>query len=139
MGYINRKGEVVIAPAFRTFYIERSYGDFVDGLATLLGPDGEAVIDEKGTIQSGERAGTGVRLNGKWGFIDRDHFEVTRFEFEGPEVFRRESCRNELWPVGVHRSEREDGIPNRFSDALAFSDVLAAVEEGVSYEWKQDF
>lgn len=102
MGFIDRRGKVVIEPKYEVV------SDYGEGLAAVW-----------------------IKSHGQWGFIDRDGKQAIGPAFEGVGRFSEGRCavrKNGLW--GYIDPEGNWLIEPRFAEARQFLDGLAAAREG---------
>lgn len=138
-GYVDRRGEIVIAPAY-------DYAaDFSDGLA-VVGLDGKfGVVDKRGdeiatlqydSVESYSEGYALTGLDGKYGFLNKRGEVVIAFQYDYASSFTNGLaviCREGLF--GAINREGEEVIPAElvYDTVRPFTDGLAMVELNGKY------
>jgi hypothetical protein len=137
MGYVNRLGEIAIAPEYETTY------GFNEGLAFFRANGLYGVIDVENRcvtpamFQSYDmfrpfsEGRCGVQVRGRWGFVDREGrwiVEPTLLELRGFSEGLA-ACKSESGLWGYVDREGEMVIAPAFSNAYSFHEGLASVQE----------
>ena len=139
VGYINGKGEVVVAPIFD------EGTRFYEGLAAVRVKSRWGVIDAKGDFVIQPRLWGWCRfreeiacisVKGKWGIIDRAGNFVLQPKYDYLEDFRKgravfrvgEFQERQRWRYGYLDRNGSEAIPAKLHGAEAFSEGLAAVK-----------